>query len=49
MEQQRELNQERYRYQPRDPVVQKQYQERYQPRDQDRGQGKGQGQGQQRR
>jgi hypothetical protein len=38
MEQQRELNQERYRYQPRDPVVQKQYQERYQPRDQGRDQ-----------
>jgi hypothetical protein len=30
MEQQRELNHERYRYQPRDPVVRQQYQERYQ-------------------
>lgn len=41
MEQQRELNQERYRYQPRDPVVRQQYQERYERRDhgpkQDRG------------
>jgi len=47
MEQQRELNQDRYRYQPRDPVVQKQYQERYEKRDP--GQGKGHGQGQQKR
>jgi hypothetical protein len=45
MEQQRELNQERYRYQPRDPVVQKQYQERYQPRDQGRGRDDGPGRG----
>jgi len=35
MEQQRELQQERYRYQPRDPVVQQHYQERYQRQDQD--------------
>jgi hypothetical protein len=35
MEQQRELNRERYRYQPRDPAVQKQYRERYEKRDWD--------------
>jgi hypothetical protein len=32
VEQQRELQQERYRYQPRDPVVRQQYQERHQER-----------------
>jgi hypothetical protein len=43
MERQRELNQERYRYQPRDPVVQKQYEERYQQQGQGRDQGRGRG------
>ena len=32
IEQQHELQQQRYRYQPRDPVVREQYQERYQKR-----------------
>ena len=32
VEQQHELQQQRYRYQPRDPVVRQQYQERYQER-----------------
>lgn len=35
MERQHELQQERYRYQPRDPVVRQQYQERYERRDRD--------------
>jgi hypothetical protein len=42
MDRQRELQQERYRYQPRDPVVQRQYQDRHQK--QDPGPGRGQGQ-----
>jgi len=37
VEQQRTLQQERYRYEPRDPVVRKQYQERYQERPQHTG------------
>lgn len=35
MERQHELQQQRYRYQPHDPVVRQQYQERYQKKDQD--------------
>ncbi|MHB1213788.1 MAG: hypothetical protein ACYCY9_02270 [Thiobacillus sp.] len=34
--QQRELQQERYRYRPRDPIVRKQYQERYEERPEQR-------------
>ena len=45
MEQQREINQERYRYHPRDPVVQKQYQERYERRSQDQQHDRGRDQG----
>lgn len=37
IEQQHNLRQERYRYQPRDPVVQQHYQERYQARPTQRG------------
>ncbi|HWR77056.1 MAG TPA: hypothetical protein VN283_07595 [Thiobacillus sp.] len=35
MEQQHELQQQRYRYQPHDPVVRQQYQDRYQKKDHD--------------
>ena len=49
MEQQREINQERYRYQPRDPIVQRQYQERYEKRDQGRDQHRDRDRDQQRR
>lgn len=38
VERQRELQQERYRYQPSDPVVRQHYQERYQQQDQRRDQ-----------
>lgn len=40
-ERQRELHQERYRYEPRDPVVQRQYQERYEKRDEGQQRGRG--------
>jgi hypothetical protein len=46
VEQQRELRQQHYRYQPQDPMVQKHYQERSQGQGQGHGQGQGQGHGQ---
>ena len=43
MEQQRELQQQKYRYQPREPVVQQHYQGQAQGKGQNKGQGQGQG------
>ncbi len=45
LEQQHEIQQQRYRYQPRDPVVQKHYQEQGEGRDQGKGQDKGKSHG----
>jgi len=45
VEQQRQLQQQKYRYQPHDPVVQQHYQGQGQGQGQDHGQGQGQGKG----
>jgi hypothetical protein len=45
VEQQQQLLQQKYRYQPREPVVQQHYQDMGKGQRKDRGQGQGKGQG----